>query len=127
VVDSNLYGLQADLSNMGTPLGSMTRESLFEVHTLDDRSQNATNNNFRWTFMGLRGEKYSYTSESPFATSTFGFVNPTKDLYDAFVSVEGVDGYRLNNTIVTRDQMIDDYGTANIMEITDNEGYWIFK
>jgi hypothetical protein len=127
VIESNLYDLHADLSNMGTPLGIMTEESLFEVHCLNDISQNATNNNFRWTYMGLRGEKYSYTSVSPFATSTWGFVNPNKDLYDAFVSVEGIDGYRLSNTIVTREQMINQYGTTNIMEITDNEGYWSFK
>jgi hypothetical protein len=127
VIKSNLYGLNPDLSNIGTPLGGMTEESLFEVHCLNDRSQSGANNNFKWTFMGLRGEKYSYTSDSPFASSTFGFVNPTKDLYDAFVSVEGVNGYRLNNTIVTREQMINQYGTTNIMEITDNEGYWNFK
>ena len=127
VIKSNLYGLQADLNNMGTPLGSMSEESLFEVNCLNDRSQSGTNNNFKWTFMGLRGEKYSYTSATPFASSTFGFVNPTKDLYDAFVSVEGINGYRLNNTIVTREQMINQYGTTNIMEITDNEGYWNFK
>lgn len=127
VIKSNLYGLNPDLSNIGTPLGGMTEESLFEVNCLNDRSQSGTNNNFKWTFMGLRGEKYSYTDASPFASSTFGFVNPTKDLYDDFVSVEGVDGYRLKNTIVTREQMINQYGTTNIMEITDNEGYWNFK
>lgn len=127
VINSHLYDLHADLSNIGTPLGAMTEESIFEIHCLDDMSQRATNNNMRWTFLGLRGEKYSYTPASPFATSTFGFVNPTKDLYDAFVSVEGVDGYRLNNTIVTREQMINQYGTTNIMDITDNEGYWNFK
>lgn len=127
IIQSDLYDLNADLSNIGTPLGSMSEESIFEINVLNDMSQSGTNNNFRWTFMGLRGEKYSYTSDSPFATSTFGFTNPRKDLYDAFVSVEGVDGYRLNNTIVTRDQMINQYGTTNIMEITDNEGYWIFN
>lgn len=127
VVNSLLYDLHADLSTMGTPLGNMTEESIFEVHYLNDRSQSATNNNINWTAKGLRGEKYSYTSEAPFATATWGYNNPTKDLYDAFVSVEGVDGYRLNNSIATREQMINDYGTTNIMIITDNEGYWFYK
>lgn len=76
---------------------------------------------------GLRGEKYSYTDASPFATATWGYLNPRKDLYDDFVAVEGVDGYRLNETIKTREQMINDYGTTNIMTITDNEGYWCWK
>ncbi len=127
VINSDLYGLHADLSNMGTPLGNMTEETLFEVHCLNDMSQSSTNNNIRWTAMGLRGEKYSYTDANIFATSTWGFEVPTKNLYDAFVSVEGVDGYRLNNSIKTRQQMIDQYGVNNIMVITDNEGYYGFK
>ena len=127
VINSDLYGLHADLSNMGTPLGNMTEESIFEVHCLNDMSQSGTNNNIRWTAMGLRGEKYSYTDANIFATSTWGFEVPTKNLYDAFVSVEGVDGYRLNNVIKTRQQMIDQYGVNNIMVITDNEGYYCYK
>lgn len=127
VINSGLYALNPDLSNAGTPLGVMTEESIFEVNQINDPSQRGANNNFRWTAMGLRGEKYSYTSANIFATATWGFEQPTKDLYDAFVSVEGVDGYRLNNTIKTRQQMIDDFGVNNIMVITDNEGYYGFK
>lgn len=127
VINSGLYGLNADLTYMGTPQGNMSKESIFEVNCLDDRSQSATNNNLRWTSMGLRGEKYSYTSANIFATSTWGFESPTKDLYDSFVSVEGVNGYRLNNVIKTRQQMIDQFGVNNIMQITDNEGYYGYK
>lgn len=129
VIDSKLYDLNPDLSNAGTPLGGMTMESIFEIHCINDPSNNSTNNNFKWTFQGLRGEKYAYDNPvpSPFARATFGYINPKKDLYDAFVSVEGTDGYRLRNTIATYDQMVNDYGTKPIMEITDNEGYWNFK
>lgn len=127
VINSGLYGLNLDLSNMGTPIGNYSKESIFEVNQINDISQSATNNNLRWTSMGLRGEKYSYTSANIFATSTWGFEVPTKDLYDAFVSVEGVDGYRLNNVIKTRQQMIDQFGVNNIMLITDNEGYYGYK
>lgn len=127
VINSGLYELPADLSNIGTPLGNMTNESIFEINTVNDNSQSTTNNNLRWTAMGLRGEKYSYTTANIFATSTWGFESPTKALYDAFVSVEGVDGYRLNNVIKTRQQMISQFGVQNTMLITDNEGYWNFK
>ncbi|WP_321373185.1 RagB/SusD family nutrient uptake outer membrane protein [uncultured Draconibacterium sp.] len=127
VVNSGLYDLHADLSTAGTPLSNMTEESIFEIHFLNDMSQSETNNNINWTAKGLRGEKYSYTADAPFATSTWGIGNPTKDLYDAFISVEGADGYRLNNTLLTRDQMMNDYGTTNIMEITDHEGIFWFK
>jgi starch-binding outer membrane protein, SusD/RagB family len=127
VINSGLYDLNADLTNMGTPLGNMTKESIFEVNSVNDNSQSATNNNLRWTTMGLRGEKYSYTTANIFATSTWGFEVPTKNLYDAFVSVEGVNGYRLNNVIKTRQQMIDQFGVQNILLITDNEGYYGYK
>ncbi|MFH0841209.1 MAG: RagB/SusD family nutrient uptake outer membrane protein [Bacteroidota bacterium] len=127
VINSGLYDLPSNLSNIGTPLGNMSTESIFEVNTLNDRSQSGTNNNIRWTSMGLRGEKYSYTSANIFATATWGFEPPAKSLYDAFVSVEGVNGYRLNNVIKTRQQMIDQFGVTNIMLITDNEGYFGFK
>ena len=127
VITSGLYALNPDLTNMGTPLGNYSKEAIFEVNQINDNSQSATNNNLRWTAMGLRGEKYSYTSANIFATATWGFEQPTKDLYDAFVSVEGVDGYRLNNTIKTRQQMIDQFGVNNILVITDNEGYYGYK
>ncbi len=127
VINSGLYGLNPDLSNMGTPLGVGGEESILEANQINDISQNSSNNSFRWTAMGLRGEKYSYTDANIFATATWGFEQPTKSLYDAFVSVEGVDGYRLNNVIKTRQQMIDQFGVTNIMKITDNEGYYGFK
>lgn len=127
VINSGLYALNPDLTNMGTPLGVGSVESILEMNQINDISQNATNNNFRWTAMGLRGEKYSYTTANIFATATWGFEQPTKDLYDAFVSVEGVDGYRLNNVIKTRQQMIDQFGVNNNQKITDNEGLYGFK
>lgn len=124
VIDSGLYDLNPDLSNQGTPDGPLSYESLFEINSLQDNTQ-SSNNNMRWTFMGLRGEKYSYTDENIFASSTFGYMNPRKELYDDFVAVEGEDGYRLNQTIKTREQMAQ--WCTNIMEITDNEGYWCYK
>ena len=124
VIASGLYDLNPDISNQGTPDGPLSYESLFEINALQDNTQQS-NNDFRWTFMGLRGEKYSYTDENIFASSTFGYMNPRKELYDDFVAVEGVDGYRLNQTIKTREQMAQ--WCTNIMTITDNEGYWCYK
>lgn len=128
VINSKLYELNPDLSNAGIPSGANSVESVFEINSNNDRQNSTANNNFKWTFEGLRGEKYSYdVTKTVFASSTFGFQNPREDLYDAFVAVEGKNGYRLNNTIVTFEQMRDVYGTSPILEITDNEGYWNFK
>ncbi len=127
VVNSGLYSLPDDYSLVNVPGGEGSAESVFEIHVLNDPSNSNVNNNFFWTMQGLRGEKYSYQSNSPFASATWGYINPTKDLYDDFVKVEGADGYRLKNSVITRDQLKNEYGTVNIMDITDNEGLWNFK
>ena len=62
-----------------------------------------------------------------FKETGWGFMVPQKKLYDAFVAEEGVDGYRLNQTMKTYDQMAD-YGVelqegASII----NEGYFMWK
>lgn len=126
VINSGLYALNPDLSNAGTPAGVMTTESIYEINCINDPSQWNTNNNFKWIFKGLRGEKYSY-SDSPLCSQTFGYQNPTKDLYDAFVSVEGVDGYRLKNSIATLSDLENTWGATPNQTITDNEGYWDIK
>lgn len=126
VINSKLYALNPDMSNIETPLGGLTSESVFEIVQMNDRNV-STNNNLKWTMMGLRGEKYSYGESSPFATATWGYQNPRKDLYDAFVAVEGKDGYRLKNVIATFERMEKEFQTVPIMDVTDNEGYWNLK
>ncbi len=126
VISSQLYDLNPDYSNIGTPLGAGDMESVFEINALNDRNVSA-NNSMGWTARGLRGEKYSYGDKNIFAGATWGYINPTKDLYDDFVAVEGVNGYRLNNVIKTRQQMKDEFTVENIMDITDNEGLWEHK
>ena len=127
VINSKLYILNPDLSNQGTPDGDNSVESLFEVNLPFDTNNRNENNNFRWIGAGLRAEKYSYTDGSPLCRATWGYQQPRKDLYDAFVKVEGKDGYRLNNTILTLDQLKEKLGATPIVEITDNEGYFNYK
>ena len=62
-----------------------------------------------------------------FKETGWGFMVPQKKLYDAFVAEEGVDGYRLNQTLKTYEQMAD-YGVelqegASII----NEGIFMWK
>lgn len=123
VVDSKLYELESDLSNVGIPEGNGSKENIFEINSIEDKNVGA-NSNMKWVAMGLRGEKYTYADDTPLTGQSFGYQNPTKDLYDAFVAVEGVDGYRLKNTIATRQQLKDEYGAWTNQPVTDNEGYW---
>ena len=58
---------------------------------------------------------------------TFGGFVPRGSLYDAFVAEEGVDGYRLNESIKTYDFMAD-AGYALGAGVTENsEGYFTWK
>ena len=127
VINSGLYALNPDLTYNGTPNGDNDQESIFEVNCLNDIQNTTPNNNFKWIMMGLRAEKYSYSSNSPLCKQSFGYLQPRKDLYDAFVKVEGVNGYRLNNTILTLSQLNTVLGAKPAMEVTDNEGYFNYK
>ena len=79
---------------------------------------------------GWRSDKLKYTGEASttLATGTYGFLNPRKSLYDAFVEWEGADGYRLNKTIMTY-QQIQDYGVtiSGSNAVYGNEGYFFWK
>ena len=59
----------------------------------------------------------------------WGFFDPTSSIYEAFVQEEGVNGYRLNQSIITTEQMYDRLGLKPIsgLVIHGNEGYWTWK
>lgn len=62
------------------------------------------------------------------AQGTYGFLNPRKSLYDAFVAAEGANGYRLKKTILNPEQMAA-YGVkvSPGQNIYGCEGYLFFK
>ena len=57
----------------------------------------------------------------------WGFNVPQKSLYDAFVKEEGKDGYRLNQTIKTYNQMVDLGVKLQKGQSIINEGYFLWK
>ena len=133
IINSGKFKLQANLENFGTIKGDVTEEDLFCMRGIDDASNSGPNSTFRGMWTGLRAEKfeYNYDKSRPatanFATYPFGFqVNPTKKLYDKFVEVEGVDGYRLKNFILTYKDMQDEFNTRvkDGMSIYDCEGFF---
>lgn len=130
IVKTNLYELQADLTNFGTIKGDVSAEDLFCMRGIDDANNSSPNSTWRGMWTGLRAEKYNYTDKSVTVTYSFGFVNnPTKSLYDTAVKIEGEDGYRLKNFICTYDRLASEFGTTvkDGMSIYDNEGYFNWK
>ena len=60
-----------------------------------------------YIMQGWRTSVLSYSGQalSTLALGNYGFLNPRKSLYEAFVSWEGEDGYRKSKTIWNYDQM----------------------
>lgn len=133
IISSGKFSLQTDLTNFGTIKGDVSAEDLFCMRGIDDASNSGPNSTYHGMWTGLRAEKFEYNFDKSrpatanFATYPFGFqVCPTKALYDKFVEVEGADGYRLHNFIMTYQEMQDEFNTRVKagMEIYDCEGYF---
>lgn len=128
IVNSKAFSLRADLSVYGTIKEDVSTEDLFCMRGIDDASNSGPNGTFRGIYTGLRGEKYSYGARSIFYSFEWGFLNnATKALYDKFVEVEGKDGYRVKNYILTYEDMQKEYDTKANQVIYDNEGYYDLK
>jgi hypothetical protein len=83
-------------------------ESVFELNYVND-PQNAAMSLYAM-MLGWRGDHMDFppgsaTSASDVRNDTWGFGNPQKELYDAFVAEEGANGLRLNQTMKTYDQV----------------------
>lgn len=107
VIDTHLYGLYADFENLLHVPADNCEESIFELQMANDPNQ-------MWNQMSMvgimQGWRFGLLTLQPqayakFATGTYGFFNPRKDLYDAFVDWEGADGYRLNCSVRTYEQI----------------------
>lgn len=66
-------------------------------------------------------------SNNQFNGTGWGFMVPQKKLYDAFVQEEGVDGYRLNQTMKTYDQITQLGVKVAKGQSLINEGYFMWK
>lgn len=101
-------------------------ESLFEVNRLNDPNNAFTNWSFFSAMVGWRGDRMSISSGV--YPNCWGFCNPKKDLYDAFVAVEGKDGYRLNSTMKSFDKLLAQGDKIlDGKEMYDHEGYFWWK
>ena len=107
-------------------------EAIFELNRVNNAEQ--AWNQFSQLFIniGWRSSILSYTAGSEagnfIATGSYGMLNPQGGLYDAFVEMEGEDGYRLNQTIRTYEQL-NSIGVVNIggNPLVGNEGYFFWK
>lgn len=128
VVSSGLYALYTgNYCDMHRYANKHFCESLFETNRVADEANPYAYNFSMYPLMiHWRVDKMSGVANTPLLKTGWGFRQPTKDLYDAFVADEGVNGYRLNQTMKTYQQVQDELGmkvTANII----NAGYFMWK
>lgn len=108
VVDSGKYALyQGDYDMLLHAVANGSSESMLEVQKRNDAEQAWTQYTMTYIMQGWRTSLHNISGEAStvLANGTYGFLNPTKKLYDAFVEMEGENGYRLNSTIRTAEQL----------------------
>jgi len=113
VVQSGKYGLfQGDYGDMRRVANKHNRESVFESNRIHDDNNSWQNFSLFYLMINWRMDKMEYPSDTPIMTTGWGFCVPTQNLYDEFVSDEGEDGYRLNQTMKTYEQIQQQLGIS---------------
>ena len=131
VIASGKYDLfKGDYDMQFHAVNNNNCESMLELQWRNDQEQ--AWNQFDMTFL-MQGWRTAYFNMSGVAANeiaqgTYGFLNPRKSLYDAFVQAEGADGYRLKHTMLNESQMAE-YGATILpgMAVYGCEGYFMFK
>ncbi len=110
VIDSGKYNLyQGEYDMLLHAVADGSSESMLEVQKRNDAEQIWNVGTMTFLMQGWRTDKLNTTGEAlnVIAQGTYGFMNPRKTLYNAFVAMEGKNGYRLNSTMRTYQQMVE--------------------
>ena len=112
VINSGKYELISDFEDICRAKQDLGMERIFEVVATSDPDNGTTqgiilfNNIFGWRTDHMNiGGFFAGLHDIHFLG--WGFNSPTKTVYDAFVEMEGVDGYRLNSTMLRYDEVLD--------------------
>lgn len=133
VIDSKKYALyRGDYDLLGHALTNNCCEAMLEIQRRDNAEQAWSQFSQLYIMLGWRTSHLVYGSkalnEEDIALGTYGFFNPRKSLYDAFVEMEGEDGYRLKNSIYTYEQMNEIDMSINMgLHLVGHEGYFFWK
>ncbi len=91
--------------------GRYSTESMFETNRLSDPQNIAIvyyHGRMGWRKDRFKSDQLLATQNAGLtecATEAYGFLNPTRELYNAFVEMEGEDGYRLNQVMISYKQL----------------------
>ena len=127
---SGKYALYSgEYQNLLTYLAEGCCESMLESNRILDMNNTWDEFSFFEVMYHWRMDRLEATSPMfyTYQETGFGFLVPQKSLYDAFVAEEGVDGYRLNQSIKTYDQMTELGVKLQKGKSIINEGYFTWK
>lgn len=130
MIDSKKYELyQGDYDKLVHAATNGCCEAMLEIQKRNDPEQAWNQMTMTFIMNGWRTSLINLGSMDQIAQGTYGFMNPTKSLYDAFVAREGKDGYRLRSSIRTYDELNAEYGlTINSGErLVGHEGLFNWK
>ena len=126
IIESGLYRLYADYENVITINAQQNCESMFESVKISDSNNVWNNVSMLGVMTHWRTSAMTLASSAGLASTGWGFLVPQKGLYDAFVELEGENGYRLNSTLKTYDQFVE-MGHKVTGVVYGNEGYFMWK
>ena len=131
VIASGKYDLyRGDLDKLCHAAANNCSEAMIEIQERNDPERLWKKFNFLYCQLGWRTAKMDLGSlKGVLAEGTYGFQNPTKAAYDAFVAAEGKDGYRLNSSIRHHDALKAQYGFSLRAgeRLVGHEGYFNWK
>jgi hypothetical protein len=131
VIQSGKYDLyKGDYDKLLHVTANGSVESMLEVQKRNDSEQAWTQFTMTFLMQGWRTDKLIISSpaSSTISSGTYGFMNPRRDLYNAFVAMEGENGYRLNSTMRTAAQMESTGVTLQSgANLVGHEGFFMWK
>ena len=131
VIQSNKYALfDGEYDDQFRARNNNNCESVFELQKRYDTEQMWNQMDMMFIMQGWRTSVLTYSGMAAeiHAQGTYGFMNPRKSLYDAFVAQEGANGYRFNKTMLNYDQL-QAYGVTvqSGAFVYGCEGYFMWK
>jgi hypothetical protein len=110
VIGSGLYELIPDFENICRAVQDLGPERVFEVIALSDPNKPGQGLNELTNYLGWRGDHMNmagyFSGAHDIHFLGWGFFNATRDVYDAFIEMEEEDGFRLNGSIMTYQQVL---------------------
>ena len=131
VINSKKYALfDGEYDDQFRARNNNNCESVFELQKRNDTEQMWNQLDMVFIMQGWRTSVLTYSglAASIHAQGTYGFNNPRKSLYDAFLAQEGPNGYRFKKTMLNYDQ-VQAYGVSvqSGAYVYGCEGYFMWK